>query len=167
MVLLAWPLETLSREARRHLPLKHSSGGGHRNSAGAAKRSERLPRSQPARTGQLRRPSAARRTHFDRLRRERGQRNRVASDIKKQQMRRNRSTVQPFLDVHTAALNGTPRAGSGSAIRTFAPPIATLKPQLQHSVPRFCMLSKTRLAVNGRPPIGRLCWSSSAVRRAN
>jgi hypothetical protein len=36
--------------------------------------------------------------------------------IKKQQMRWNRSTVQPFLDVRTAVLNKTPAARSNAYI---------------------------------------------------
>ena len=48
--------------------------------------------------------------------------------INKQQMRWNRWTVRPFLDVRAAVLNGTSKACSDGAIPTFARQIATLKP---------------------------------------
>jgi hypothetical protein len=49
--------------------------------------------------------------------------------IKKQQMHWNRWTVQPFLDVRTAVLNGTLEGAFRQCYPDFHPPAATLEPR--------------------------------------
>ena len=63
---------------------------------------------------------------------------------KKQQMRWNRTTVQPFLDLRTAVLNDTLGDAFAGAIPAFAPPTTTRQPQQQRNEPHSFACSRLR-----------------------